>query len=114
MSHSDYWTECLENAAYEAGFVLTKEQINVLSIAVEAGHDNYGQCFYRPPDSDRYHELERQHEKRIAVLEKEKENYISNAEKAIKQALGQRPDAQVSIGDHGEVTRYGGRIERIQ
>jgi hypothetical protein len=114
MTHIDYWSECIINAADEGGFKLTPSQVQTLALAVEAGHDNYGQCFYSPPAGDMVYHAERESEKKYKALEREFEKYRGNAETAVKQALNQRADTQVGIGEYGEVTRYGGRTERIQ
>ena len=109
-----YWHECISTAADECGLVLTEAQLDCLSGAVEAGHENYGMAFYSPPSTDRFAEIERQHQAKLKALEQELERYKSNAETAIKQALNQRADASVSIGEYGEVFRHGGRTEQIQ
>lgn len=110
----NYWEECIATAAGECGLVLTKEQLDYLASAAEGGHENYGMAFYSPPASDRLNEIEREWKAKLAAKEHELERYRHNAETAVKQALGQRHDAQVSIEEHGEVTRWGGRVERIQ
>lgn len=110
----DYWCECLSNAAEEVGLSLTKEQLTALAEAAENGHENYGQAFYSPPATDMFYEQERKHNETIKKLKKEFTDYQHNAETAVKQALGQYSDSQVSIGEYGEVTRYDGRITRIQ
>lgn len=114
MSHTDYWAETISEAACECGLSIAPEQLVSLSKAVEMSHDNYGQCFYQPPASDMVAHEEREQEKRYKKLQKEFDDYRSNAETAVKQALRVRPDSLVGIGEHGEVTMYGGRIERIQ
>lgn len=60
MTHTDYWEECISNAAEEIGLKLDPAEINCLAKAVEAGHDNYGQCFYSPPASDMYNHQKRE------------------------------------------------------
>jgi hypothetical protein len=47
-------------------------------------------------------------------LQSEYDEYRNNAETAVKRALRQHGDAHVTIGEHGEVTRHGGRMEIIQ
>ena len=71
-------------------------------------------AFYSPPSSDRVHAIEREGSAKMARLQAEFDAYRNNAEVAVKRALRQGPDANVSIGKNGEVTRWGGRIERIQ
>lgn len=110
----DYWEECISIAAEEVGLVITPDQLKAIASAVESSHDNYGLAFYSPPASDHYDHLEREQQRKFKNLEKELEDYRNNAETAIKQALRQRPDANVSIGEYGEVTRYDGRTTRIQ
>lgn len=114
MTHLDYWAECLSQSCEEAGIQLTSEQIAGLAKDIETAHDNIGQAFYQPPASDRYNEIEREWQRKYKSLQAEFDKYRGNAENAVKQALNQSPDAQVGIGEYGEVTRYGGRIERIQ
>jgi hypothetical protein len=114
MTKNDYWSETLANAAEEIGLVLTPEQLNALAKAVEISHDNIGQAFYSPPASDRYAQIERENQSKLDEQERKFEKYRRNAETAIKTALRVHPDDAVGIGEHGEVTKYGGRTERIQ
>lgn len=109
-----YWLECLQQSADDHGVTLTDEQALGMAEDIQASHENYGMAFYSPPASDRLNDIEREWKKRVSDLEKELERYRRNAETAIKIALRQHSDANVSIGEHGEVTRYGGRIETIQ
>ena len=114
MKSSDYWTECVSGAANDIGLVLTPEQIDAIAYAVEVGHDNYGLAFYQPPASDLFAHEEREWQKKYNQLKVEFDKYCCNSEEAIKIALHQRPDAQVTIGEFGEVLRHGGRTDRIQ
>lgn len=114
MNATEYWKECISIAAEECGLVITEDQLTALSESVENGHDNYGMAFYSPPPSDRISEIDREHKQEIARLKDQHEKYRVNAETAIKQALHQREDESVSIEEHGEVLRYGGRITKIQ
>lgn len=114
MNTLDYWKECLSNSAGECGLTLTEEQLTRLAEAVENAHDNYGMAFYSPPASDRLNEIEREWKEKVKKLEQESETYRHNAELAVKRALRQSNDANVSIGENGDVMRYGGRIEQIQ
>lgn len=110
----DYWIECLSEAADECGFTLTQEQFTCLAEAVKIGHECYGMAFYSPPDSDRLAVIERESADKLRRLQAEYDAYRSNAETAVKRALRQYHDAQVTIGEDGEVLRHGGRTERIQ
>jgi hypothetical protein len=114
MTANDYWAECISEAASDCGLSLTKEQLGVLAHAVEMGHEHYGMAFYSPPSTDRINDIEREYKAKIAKLEADLKAYRHNAETAIKQALGQPLNASVSIGEHGEVTRYDGRFSTIQ
>lgn len=114
MNSVEYWEESLSLAADECGLVMTDKQLKFLAEAMDGCHENYGMAFYTPPASDRYAELERQHKAEIEKREAEHERYKENAEEAVKKALRQYPDAQITIGEHGEVLRYGGRTEQIQ
>ncbi len=111
---TDYWQEYISQAADECGLKLTKEQLECLASSAEAGHEYYGMAFYSPPSSDRIADIERGWKEKVAALERAAQTYRDNAEKAIKQALKQRFDANVSIGEYGEVFRHGGRTEQIQ
>lgn len=114
MKTNDYWKECVSIAADECGLKLTKEQLECLAESFEGCHDNYGLAFYSPPSTDRISDIERQWKAKLAAKELELERYRNNAETAVKQALRQRSDAIVSIGEYGEVFRHGGRTEQIQ
>jgi len=110
----DYWQECIETAAEECDLKLTQEQLDCLASSAESWHENYGMSFYSPPPSERLNEIEDEWKKRLKALQAEFDAYKNNAETAVKQALRVHRDDQVSIGRHGEVSRHGGRTERIQ
>lgn len=113
MTPNEYWRECVEIAADECAAELSAEQLAYISDAISGAHENYGMAFYSPPSTDRIHAVEREGKSKLAALQAEFEAYKIGAEKAIKRALHQWPDANVSIDKNGEVTRWGGRIERI-
>lgn len=113
-AQSDYWKECVTIAADECGATLTAEQINYIAESVEGGHECYGMAFYSPPQSDRYAQIEREWKLKLDAKQRELDQYRENAEMAVKQALRQHSDAQVTIGKRGEVFRHCGRTEVIQ
>jgi hypothetical protein len=78
------------------------------------GHENYGMAFYSPPSSDRLNSIESEWKAKYANLQREFDTYRGNAETAVRKALHQYSDSDVSIGEHGEVFRHGGRTEQIQ
>lgn len=110
----DYWAECIAIAAEECGLTLTTEQLEYLAGAAESGHEHYGMAFYSPPWSDRMADIEREWKAKLKAQQDEHERYVRNAEQAVKQALRVHRDDPVTIGEHGEVLRHGGRTERIQ
>lgn len=114
MSKSDYWKDCIAEAAEECDLKLTPEQLNCLAGGAEGGHEHYGMAFYSPPWSDRMGEIEREAADKLKRLQAEYEKYQRNAETAIKQALRVHRDDPVTIGERGEVLRHGGRTVRIQ
>ena len=114
MNHEDYWRECISNAAEECGALLTSEQVNEIAGSVQGAHENYGMAFYSPPSSDRISTVEREGNAKLARLQAEFDAYRENAETAVKRALRQRRDANVTIEKNGEVLRWGGRVEQIQ
>lgn len=114
MTDSDYWKECISIAADECELSLTDDQLAYLADAASSGHEHYGMAFYSPPASDRLNEIEREWKRKLADLQAEFDAYRGNAETAVKRALRQHYDANVSIGEHGEVTRHDGRITQIQ
>lgn len=110
----EYWKECIAIAAEECDLALTEQQLTELAVSVHGGHENYGMAFYSPPDSDRYLAIDREWEEKYKALERKFDKYQDNAETAVKRALRQHDDANVSIGDYGEVLRHDGRTEVIQ
>ena len=114
MDSLDYWKECISLAADECGAALTNEQISAIAESVQGGHECYGMAFYTPPVSDRYSQIEREWKAKLDAKQAELDAYRNNAETAIKQALRQHSDAQVTVGEYGEVFKHGGRTERIQ
>lgn len=113
MNSIDYWKECVSVSAEECGATLTDEQILCIAESVMAGHENYGMAYYSPPAGDRIAEVEREWKAKVQRLERDAEKYRENAEKAVKHALCQKSDEQISIGEDGGVFRHGGRTERI-
>jgi hypothetical protein len=114
MTDLDFWKECISLGAEDCDLILTPEQLECLAESVSGGHECYGMAFYSPPDTDRYYDIEREAQSKLKKLQAEFDAYRNNAETAVKQALGQYRDANISIGSHGEVFRHGGRTEQIQ
>lgn len=114
MTKKDYWAECIAEAAAECGAVLTSEQESHIAACVEGAHDNYGMAFYSPPPSDRIADVEREWKQKLAAMEARMDRYRTNAEEAVRKALRQPYDTRIAIGEHGEVHRVDGRMERIQ
>ena len=114
MKSIDYWKDCISQAADDCGLTVTEEQLKCLAESAEVAHENYGMAFYSPPASDRINDIEREWKLKLEAKERELERYRANAETAIKEALQQPSNAQVSIGEHGEVFRHGGRTDQIQ
>ena len=114
MDTKDYWAECISIAADECGLELTSEQLDMLAGSVQGGHENYGMAYYSPPPSERINSIEAEWKAKYRALEAEFERYRGKAEAAVGKALRQYTDANISIGEHGEVFRHGGRTEQIQ
>lgn len=114
MTRDEYYAECISDAAHECGLTMTEAQLKYIAKAVEGAAENVDMAFYSPPPSDRYNEIEREWKGRLKALESEFEAYRANAETAVKRALRQYSDSVVSIGEHGDVFRHGGRTDRIQ
>jgi len=114
MTPLDYWAECISKAAEDCGATLTPEQLESIAKAVEGSHENYGQAFYSPSWAERVTDIESDGKAKLKKLQAEFDAYRAKAETAVKQALGEHHDANVTIHDDGEVLRHGGRTERIQ
>lgn len=114
MSDLDYWRECISIAAEECELKLTQEQLDCLAGSVSDGHENYGMAFYSPPSSDRLSAIEGEWKEKFRRLQAEFDAYRGDAEAAVKQALRQHNNSNVSIGKHGSVFRHDGRTEQIQ
>lgn len=114
MTDLDYWKECIGIAADECDLSMAEEQLSYIADSVSSGHENYGMAFYSPPSSERISDIEDEWKRKYASLQAEFDKYRGNAEAAVKRALRQHYDANISIGEHGEVTRYDGRITQIQ
>ena len=113
-AENDYWSECLWSAADECALELTAEQHKCLAESVQVAHENYGMAFYSPPSSDRLDVINAEWEAKFKRLQAEFDAYKGNAESAVKKALRQYSDSQVTIGEGGEVWRHGGRSTQIQ
>ena len=114
MTDLDYWKECISIAAEECDLSLTTEQLEALADGASKGHEYYGMAFYSPPPSERLREVEDEWKRKLAALQAEFDAYRDNAETAVKRALCQHRDANVSIGKYGEVLRHDGRTTQIQ
>lgn len=115
-SRKDYWSESIGEAlsAIDKFNLFSDAEINELGEALAISAEHQSVAFYEPPPSDRYNQIEREWKSKYDALQKEFDRYRGNAETAVKKALRQYSDAQVSIGEHGEVLRHGGRTEVIQ
>lgn len=113
MPQLDYWKECLAIAAEECGLSLSDEHLTGLAEGAMGGHEHYGMAFYSPPCSDRISVIENEWKAKYEALQKEFDRYRNGAEKAVKTALRQYPDTNVSITNDGEVFRHCGRTEQI-
>lgn len=114
MTGKEYWEECISQAADECDLELTDDQLSCLADAASEGHECYGMAFHSPPSSERYAEIEREWERKYKDLEKTLSKYQRDAETAVKQALRVHSDANISIGEYGEVLHHSGRTTRIQ
>jgi 23S rRNA A1618 N6-methylase RlmF len=108
-THKDYWIDCITDALYECDASLRPDQISYVAEAVQNNHENYGMAFYTPPSSDRVYDIEKQHEEKYKKLQKEFDEYRNNAESALKKALKQKKDSNISINENGDVFSYEGR-----
>lgn len=118
-NRTDYWDKTLANSfenneAYHLFQQLTKEQRIAIADDLEIARDCYGMAFYEPPSSERYDQINDEWQKKYNDLKKEYDKYINNAERAVKQALRQHSDSNISIGEYGEVFRHDGRYTQIQ
>lgn len=114
MTDKEYWRECIETAIDECELTATAEQVAYLSDAVSGAHECYGMAFYSPPPSDRVSSVEREWKAKYEALQREFDKYRANAEGAVKRALRQPSDANVSIENDGSVSRIDGRTTLIQ
>lgn len=114
MTDLDYWKECVSIAADECDLSMTEEQLSYIADSVSSGHEHYGLAFYSPPASERISDIEGEWKRKLDALQAEFDKYKGNAETAVKRALRQNRDSNVSIGDYGEVLRHDGRTTQIQ
>lgn len=112
-AQSDYWVECVADAAEECGAVLTEPQLQAIAESVENGHETYGMAFYSPPASDRLSVIESEWKAKLATVEAERDRAERNAHAALKKSIGLRDDAHITVEDGGDVFQHGGRTERV-
>lgn len=112
----NYWREALESSLDEhcPDVRLTVAQAEAVAKDLENAHQGHSMAFYTPPASDRLSEIEGEYKKKLNALQAEFDAYRGNAEKAVKVALRQYSDSNVSIGEDGEVFRNDGRRVQIQ
>lgn len=114
----EYWQEAFEIALDEMGLfsvveAMTKEQRAEIGKALQVSHEHYGMAHYSPPASDRMNSIEREWKAKYVRLGVEFEAYRNASEKAVKRILRVHRDDPVSIDNHGDVYRHGGRTEQI-
>ena len=102
----DYYAEGLSESFDENGIGATREQIEAVAADIATYVEHEGMAFYSPPSSDRYNEIEREWKAKYEALKKEFDRYVGNAETAVKRVGRMHSDANISIGQYGEVTRY--------
>lgn len=102
----DYYAEAVGQSFDENGIVATSEQINAVADDISIAIEHESMAFYSPPASDRYNEIEREWKAKYEALRKEFDAYVGNAETAVKRIGRLHSDANISIGQYGEVTRY--------
>ena len=82
MSPTEYWKECLSEAAEECGAELAQEQIEYLANAIKGDYENYDQAFHLPPASDRIAEIEREFSTRLKAeadkTERMRRDFVKN------------------------------------
>lgn len=70
MTRTEYWKECIAQAAESCGLVMTAEQVDYMADAVQGGDENIGQAFYMP-ESQPDHEKKELQRKLKAEQEKQ-------------------------------------------
>jgi hypothetical protein len=113
MSGKDYFEECISESCSSCGIKLSTDDIQRISADVFIAHENYGMAFYSPPSTDRLSVIQNEADAKYKRLEQEFDRYRRGAEAAVKNALHQHKDANISIDNDGFVTRYDGRAEQI-
>lgn len=81
--------------------------------ALATSQECYGMAFYTPPASDRISAIERENKSALTEIEARFDAYRATSEDVVRRILRLSPDTNIGINQHGEVHRYGGRIERI-
>lgn len=113
MSQLYYWKECLAISAEDCGLSLSDEHLTELAEGAMRGHEHHGMSFYSPPSIDRISAIESEWKAKYDALQKEFDCYRNGAETAVRTALKQHYDANISITKDGEVFRHCGRTEQI-
>ncbi len=112
-AQSNYWCECVADAAEDAGAALTKEQIKWIADAVQGAYENYSLAFYSPPPSDRIADIEREWQSKLDQQKREHEAAAANADRALRKSLGIYRDLPLSINESGEVFVHNGRTTQV-
>ena len=112
MNELDYWKECIISGLDEIGVSLLPEQITKLAKCIQISHENIGMAFYTPPTTDRLEDLEREYNTKLKKIEKEFDQYQSNAENMLKKVLNFSKDTTLRIHEDG-VYRICGRSEKV-
>lgn len=112
MNPKDYWLECVSQSAEDCGARLTDEQLSAIAEDVRVGHEQYGMAFYSPPSSDRMNDIRDEWKRKLDNLQREFDDYRTNAESHMKRATRLHRDENISIGRDG-VFLHDGRITRV-
>ena len=114
LSTKTIWNDCIGEAADECDLKLTPEQLNCLAVPQKSDTNTMAWRSTRRHGATSMGDIEREATDKLNRLQAEFDAYRNDAETAVKRALRQYDDAQVTIGKRGEVLRHGGRTERIQ
>jgi hypothetical protein len=110
----NYWMETVQNSLTESGIYATREQIEQIASDVQCSHENYGLAFHSPSSNDRYEDIQREYEKKIADLKNENNKLQVAAKTAVSRILNHKYDpSKIIIDERGDVFIVNGRTSQI-
>lgn len=109
-----YWSEIISECAAERGIVITDEQLPGFAEDMFIASDTMDQAFPVPSSLDWLGEIEREHQRKLKAVERERDEIRRAADTVIRREIGAFPNTPISYNEYGEVFTHSGRTEQVR